>query len=501
MSKSELVMALDQGTTSSRALVFDLAAKIIAGEQQDFEQIYPHPGWVEHDPEAIWSTVLATAQSALKQAEPAHGAVAAIGITNQRETIVIWDLETGKPINNAIVWQDRRTAEVCQQLRDAGHEPMIRQKTGLLLDPYFSATKIAWLLDHVDGARERAASGKLACGTIDTFMIWRLTGGVSHVTDETNAARTCLFNIHTGEWDDDLLALFNVPQAILPEIKISAANFGSTDPSLFGRAIPITGVAGDQQAASFGQGCTQPGMTKATYGTGCFVLMNTGNTPVLSENRLLTTRACRTEGDPVFALEGSIFIAGAAAQWLRDELQIIATSGETEALASSMTSNDGVYMVPAFAGLGAPHWDSEARGSLFGMTRQTGRAAITRAVLESVAYQTLDLTHALSADGGAPELIRVDGGMSQNNWLMQFISDVTECRLERPANVESTALGAALLAGMQAGIWSDRNSIAGLKDAVTTFSPDMPAETRTELTRGWKNAVAATRHFADLQNG
>ncbi|MCF6328299.1 MAG: glycerol kinase GlpK, partial [Henriciella sp.] len=451
LSDNPLIMALDQGTTSSRALIFDRAGSIVASAQQEFEQHFPADGWVEHNPDDIWKTILSTAQSALHEVESAAlGTVTAIGITNQRETTIIWDRETGIPVTNALVWQDRRTSELCQQLVAAGHEPLITSRTGLLLDPYFSATKIAWILDHVDGARQRAERGELAFGTVDTFLLWNLTRGRSHLTDETNASRTSLFNIHTGAWDADLLNLFNVPASLLPDVMPSAASFGETDPALFGRTIPICAMAGDQQAAAYGQGCTKPGMVKVTYGTGCFVLMNTGHTAIQSDNRLLTTRACRVGGPPVFALEGSIFIAGAVAQWLRDELQIIDNSSDSEKIASTLAGNNGVYMVPAFTGLGAPHWDSKARGAIYGLTRQSGRAEIVRAALEAVAYQTHDLFRALAADGVAAGIVRADGGMSLNNWLMQFVSDIADVKLERPENVETTALGAACLAGLQA---------------------------------------------------
>ncbi len=498
MSTHDLIMALDQGTTSSRALVFDLNVQQVASAQADFPQIYPQPGWVEHDPEAIWSSILNTAREALSQAESGGCVVRTIGITNQRETVVVWDKETGVPIYNAIVWQDRRTQATCEQLLSQGHEPTVRNKTGLLLDPYFSATKVAWILDNVDGASSRAEAGELLFGTIDTFLIWRLTGGKSHVTDETNAARTCLYNIHDGTWDEELLSLFRVPRAMLPEVKLSADDFGETAPDIFGRSIPISGVAGDQQSASFGQGCIRPGMAKATYGTGCFVLINTGHTPILSQNRLLTTRACRTDGDPVFAMEGSIFIAGAVAQWLRDELQIIADSAETEALAASCASNEGVYLVPAFTGLGAPHWDSAARGSLFGMTRQTNRAVLARAALEAVAFQTNDLIQALSNDGQVPALLRVDGGMSQNNWLMQCVSDFTKLPLERPSNVETTALGAAMLAGLRTGLWRSVEDILDRSGTDARFQPQMPQDMLEGLIQGWSNAVKATRFHAEL---
>ena len=502
MPDNPLIMALDQGTTSSRTLIFDKTGAIVASAQQEFTQHFPADGWVEHDPSDIWNTIKATAQAALHEAETGgHGTVTAIGITNQRETVIIWDRKTGLPIANALVWQDRRTSAICQQLVTAGHEPMISSRTGLLLDPYFSATKIAWLLDNVAGARERAERGELAFGTVDSYLLWQLSGGRSHLTDETNASRTSLFNIHTGAWDADLLDLFDVPASLLPEVLPSAADFGETDPSLFGRAIPICAMAGDQQAAAFGQGCTKPGMAKVTYGTGCFVLMNTGNSAIQSDNRLLTTRACRTGGDPVFALEGSIFIAGAVAQWLRDELEIIDQSPDSENIAAALDTNNGVYLVPAFTGLGAPHWDSEARGAIYGLTRQSGRAEIIRAALEAVAYQTHDLFSALAADGVDAGIVRADGGMSLNNWLMQFVSDIADVKLERPANVETTALGVACLAGLQAGIWNDESELTTLPGAYTQFTPDMQSDHRVALLREWDIAVKTTRYRARLQSG
>ncbi|MEL6830765.1 MAG: glycerol kinase GlpK, partial [Pseudomonadota bacterium] len=420
-------------------------------------------------------------------------------ITNQRETTLIWDRRTGKPIGNAIVWQDRRTAQICQDLIEAGHEAVIRDRTGLVVDPYFSATKIAWLLDNIEGARAAAEAGHLAFGTVDSYLIWQLTGGRQHLTDETNAARTSLFNIHTGAWDQDLLALFRVPSSLLPEVRPSRSDFGLIDAELFGEALPIYAVAGDQQSAAFGQGCFDPGMTKSTYGTGCFLLVNTGTQAVMSEHRLLTTRACRTGEDPIFALEGSIFIAGAVAQWMRDALGIVETSPETEAIAAAMPDNGGVYLVPAFTGLGAPHWDSSARGTVLGLTRQAGRDHIVRAGLESVAYQTSDLFGALSADGVEIALTRVDGGMAANDWLMQFISDTCDVPLERPRNLETTALGVALQAGLVAGVWSGLDEVRNLAGPYDGFAPNMDAETRNGLLQDWHIAVETTRHHAKLK--
>ena len=500
MADAPLIMALDQGTTSSRTIIFDDQARPVAVAQREFPQIFPQDGWVEHNPSDLWGTIFSTACEAMQAAETSGaGKVTSIAITNQRETVLVWDRKTGEAISNALVWQDRRTSARCKAMVEAGHEAMITAKTGLLLDPYFSASKLAWILDNVEGARTRAEAGELAFGTVDTFLIWKLTRGRSHVTDETNASRTSLFNIHTGEWDDDLLALFGIPASLLPTVLKSAADFGETTPELFGRAIPIQGVAGDQQAASFGQSCTKPGMAKATYGTGCFVLMNTGTEALVSTNRLLTTRACRTGDQPVFALEGSIFIAGAVAQWLRDELQVIAQSPDSETIAASLEDNGGVYLVPAFTGLGAPYWDSEARGAIYGLTRNSGRNEIIRAALESVAFQTRDLFKALRSDGMNAGIVRVDGGMSANNWLMQFISDVAEVPLQRPNNVETTALGAAFLAGIQAGIWADEDTVAALATAEATFEPAMANATRKKLLREWDIAVRTTRYRAELQ--
>jgi glycerol kinase len=495
-----LILALDQGTTSSRALAFDASGRVVASAQQDFEQIFPDDGWVEHRPDDIWSTILQTARTVMSDVATAGlGEIVSIGITNQRETVLIWDRRTGRAIGPALVWQDRRTAALCRTLEADGHEALIRERTGLLIDPYFSATKIAWLLDHVDGARAAAEAGHLAFGTVDSFLIWKLTGGRAHLTDETNASRTSLFNIHTGQWDPDLLELFRVPASLLPEVRPSRADFGQTDPVLFGRALPIQAAAGDQQAAAFGQGCVDAGMAKSTYGTGCFLLVNTGETARPSAHRLLTTRACRTGDAPVFALEGSIFIAGAVAQWLRDRVGLVGASSDTEALAAGLPDNGGVYLVPAFTGLGAPHWDSGARGGIYGLTRQSGRAELVRAALESVAYQTEDLFAALRADGVALDRIRVDGGMAANSWLMQFISDIAGLPLERPANLETTALGAALLAGLEVGVWSDLDAVRNLAGPYAGFAPDMEDAHRQALLREWDIAVRTTRYRASLQ--
>ena len=490
MADSPLLLAIDQGTTSSRAIVFDVGGAIRAVAQREFTQHYPAGGWVEHDPEEIWSATLAVTREALAAAD---GAVAAIGITNQRETTVVWDRVTGAPIHRAIVWQDRRTAGRCRALREAGHEPAVSEKTGLLLDPYFSATKLAWILDHVDGARARAADGDLAFGTIDTFLIWRLTGGGVHATDATNASRTLLFDIHAQRWDESLLRLFDVPRGVLPEVRDSAADFGTTSVDVLGHAIPIAGVAGDQQAATVGQACFEPGMVKSTYGTGCFAVMNTGANPVRSRHRLLTTVAWRLEGEPTYALEGSIFVAGAAVQWLRDGLQVIGNAADTETLAAGLADSGGVYLVPAFTGLGAPHWDPDARGAIYGLTRDAGPAHLARAALESVCLQTRDLMDAMEADRGAAiDRIRVDGGMVENAWLLQALADIVDVSVERPRIVETTALGAAYLAGLQAGVFRSLADIGARWVRDAEFMSRMPVRDRERLVRGWESAVART---------
>ena len=490
MPDSPLLLAIDQGTTSSRAIVFDACGTIRTVAQREFTQHFPAGGWVEHDPEEIWSATLAVTREAL---DAAGGAVAAIGITNQRETTVVWDRASGVPIHRAIVWQDRRTAAKCRALRDAGHESEVGAKTGLLLDPYFSATKLAWILDHVDGARERASAGELAFGTIDTFLIWRLTEGRVHATDATNASRTLLFDIHTQQWDGELLRLFDVPCSVLPEVRDSAADFGTASEHVLGRAIPIAGVAGDQQAATVGQACFRPGMMKSTYGTGCFAVMNTGAEAIRSRNRLLTTVAWRLEGRPTYALEGSIFVAGAAVQWLRDGLRVIEDAPQTEALAASLPDSGGVYLVPAFTGLGAPHWDPDARGAIYGLTRDTGPAHLARAALESVCFQTRDLIAAMEADrGSAIDRLRVDGGMVGNAWLLQALADIVGVTVERPRNAETTALGAAYLAGLQAGVFRSVDDIGERWVRDAEFAPRMPDRERKALVRGWQSAVART---------
>ena len=491
MSPEGLILAIDQGTTSSRAIVFNAKAETVAVAQQEFLQIYPKPGWVEHDPEAIWATTRAVAKEAFDAAEAKGGRIAAIGITNQRETTIIWERKTGKPIHNAIVWQDRRTADVCAKLKKAGLEKDVRKKTGLVLDPYFSATKAAWIIDQT-GARARAENGELAFGTVDCFLISRLTGGRVHATDATNASRTSLYNIRKNKWDDELLEAFGVPEALLPDVRDCAADYGVTDAAIFGRAIPILGVAGDQQAAAIGQACFSPGAIKSTYGTGCFVLVQTGGEIVKSKNNLLSTIACRLDGETTYAIEGSIFIAGAAIQWIRDQLRFIKSAPESEAMARGLDSNKGVYLVPAFVGLGAPHWAPDARGAIYGLTRDTGPAEITRAALESVVYQTADLLAAIAADGVTPDALRVDGGMVANDWLMQFLADVLDMPVERPKVMETTALGAAFLAGLKAGLYASTDDVGAIWRRDKRFEPAMKASTRAALLAGWRKAVERT---------
>jgi glycerol kinase len=487
------ILAIDQGTTSSRAILFDTSLRPVKIAQAEFKQHYPASGHVEHDPEEIWKTTYTTAQEALAQAGIMAKDVAAIGITNQRETTVVWDRSTGKAIHNAIVWQDRRTADVCAQLRNSGVEPQVTAKTGLLLDPYFSGTKIAWILDNVPGARAAAGAGKLAFGTIDTFLLWRLTEGKVHATDATNASRTLLLNIHSGQWDDELLKLFRVPLNMLPEVRDSAADFGAT--SLFGAPIKILGIAGDQQAATVGQGCFMPGMMKSTYGTGCFALLNTGDKPASSRKRLLTTIAYQLNGKRTYALEGSIFVAGAAVQWLRDGLKIISRASQAGELALQADLADQVYMVPAFVGLGAPWWDAEARGTLFGLTRKSGPAELARAALESVGYQTRDLLEAMHADWPAAKntVLRVDGGMTASDWTMQFLSDILDAPVDRPVVMETTARGAAYLAGLKAGLMPDLEGFAAQWHRDKRFEPKMDITTRAKKWTGWQEAVKRTR--------
>lgn len=490
MARKPLILAIDQGTTSSRALIFDEHAGVVAVSQSEFPQIYPQSGWVEHDPEAIWETTLKTAREAAARAEAAGGEIISIGITNQRETTIIWDRKTLKPVSNAIVWQDRRTAEICNALRASGNEGAIQAKTGLLLDPYFSATKIAWMLDNADGVRARAERGELAFGTVDSFILSRLTGG-AHLTDATNASRTSLFNIRTNRWDEDLLSLFRVPARAMPEVRDNISEFGAAKPEFFGRPIPVFAMIGDQQSAAIGQACLLPGDIKSTYGTGCFALAPTADFS-LSENRLLTTIGRRIDGKTFYALEGSIFIAGAAVQWLRDNLGIIRSSAETEELARSLASNGGVYLVPAFAGLGAPHWNAEARGLIAGLSRGSGKAEIARAALEAVAYQTADLLDAMAADGAPCRRLKVDGGMVANNWLMQFLADIQHAPVDRPAIMETTALGAAFLAGVKAGVFGSIEDIARVRRTEAMFEPKMEKRMRAKLRNEWKIALERT---------
>ncbi|MBZ5486840.1 glycerol kinase GlpK [Halomonas aquamarina] len=491
---SSYLLAIDQGTTSSRAILFNREGQIAAIAQQEFTQHFPSDGWIEHDPDDLWESVVATCRQVLEKAQIEASDVAGVGITNQRETTLLWDRNTGKPLYNAIVWQDRRTSKQCQQLRDQGHTETVQAKTGLLIDPYFSATKLAWLLDNVEGARGRAERGELAFGTVDSFLIWRLTEGKQHVTDATNASRTALFNIHTQQWDEELLALFNIPASLLPEVKDSSDDFGMMDASLLGAELPIAGVAGDQQAALVGQACFKPGMGKSTYGTGCFMIVNTGDTPSLSKSRLLTTVGYRLGGKPTYAMEGSIFVAGATVQWLRDGLNLFADAAETEALAKETRHGHSVYLVPAFTGLGAPYWDPKARGAIFGLTRDTGIAEIVAAGLQAVCYQTRDLQHCMNEDMDAtPSKLRVDGGMVKNSWLMQFLADMLDTEVDRPTILETTALGAAYLAGLRLGWYDSLEEIEQLWRCERSFLPSMESTTRESLYQGWLDAVSRVR--------
>ncbi|WP_438985711.1 glycerol kinase GlpK [Aequoribacter sp.] len=488
MSGRSAILAIDQGTTSSRAMIFDSDTEIVALAQREFAQHYPNDGWVEHDPEEIWQTTLEVSREVVQQRQDLS--IAALGITNQRETTVVWDRQTGAAIYPAIVWQDRRTADVCARLSASGRGEIVHDKTGLLLDPYFSATKIAWILDHVDGARERAERGELAFGTIDSFLIWRLTDGKVHATDATNASRTSLYNIHTGEWDSELLDIFNVPAAVLPSVKNCDDDYGTTAPGILPIELPIRGVAGDQQAAAIGQCCFSAGDIKSTYGTGCFVLLNTGTEAIRSDNKLLTTVAFQLDGQRSYALEGSIFVAGAAVQWLRDGLKLIDSAPQSEALAQSLASNEGVYLVPAFTGLGVPYWRPDVRGAVFGLTRATTPAHFARATLESIAYMTHDLFAAMARDGIEPKSLRVDGGMVANNWLCQFLSDVLAIEVIRPRVLETTALGAAYLAGRSTGVFGDRDNFAALWHSQRQFFPAMEELARSKLLEGWHSAVS-----------
>ena len=490
------ILAIDQGTTSSRAIIFDANTAIITVAQQEFPQHFPASGWVEHEPEDLWDTTLAVCREAMAKAGVAASDLAGIGITNQRETTLVWDRKTGKAIHRAIVWQDRRTAERCAALKAEGHEPLVAQKTGLLLDPYFSGTKIAWILDHVPGARARAEKGELAFGTVDSFLLWRLTGGAVHATDATNASRTLLYDIHQGAWDDALLEVIGVPRAMLPEVRDSSAEFGLTLPDLFGGAIAVRGIAGDQQAATVGQACFEPGMLKSTYGTGCFALLNTGDQTLVSRNRLLTTIAYQLKGRRTYALEGSIFIAGAAVQWLRDGLHLVQNAAETGPMAAESDPAQQVYLVPAFVGLGAPYWDADARGAMFGLTRNTGPREFARAALEAVCFQTHDLLAAMRADWpgakGAQTVLRVDGGMVASDWTMQRLADILGAPVDRPEVKETTALGAAYLAGLQAGIYPEPAIFATTWRLEKRFSPTLDAAPRADLLKGWADAVSRT---------
>lgn len=489
------ILAIDQGTTSTRAILFDGEMKVAGSGQKEFAQHYPASGWVEHDPEDIWASVVSTVKAALKKAGRNASDVAALGITNQRETVVIWDKATGKPIHNAIVWQDRRTAPLCQKLKKQGLEKTFTKKTGLLLDPYFSGTKIAWILNKVKGARKRAEKGELLAGTIDSFLIWRLTGGKVHATDATNASRTLVYNIAENAWDDELLSILNIPAKMLPEVKDCADDYGITEKNLFGAEIRILGVAGDQHAATIGQACFEPGMMKSTYGTGCFALLNTGSDLVRSKNRLLTTIAYRLNGKTTYALEGSIFIAGAAVQWLRDGIKVIGKAEQSGKLADEADPTQNVYLVPAFVGLGAPHWDAEARGAIFGLTRNSGPAEFARAALESVAYQTRDLLDAMRKDwkgASAKTVLRVDGGMVVSDWTMQRLADILDAPVDRPTILETTALGAAWLAGSKAGVWPDARKFAKSWALERRFQPDMDGSVRVAKLAGWRDAVRRT---------
>lgn len=489
----QYILALDQGTTSSRAILFDANGQIAATAQKEFTQYYPQPGWVEHDADEIWSSQFSVLAEVLAKANTTTQQVAAIGITNQRETTVVWERATGKPIYNAIVWQDRRTAAYCDELKAAGKAATIQAKTGLVIDAYFSATKLKWILDTVPGAREKAANGELAFGTVDSWLAWKLSGGRLHITDVSNASRTMLLNIQTCQWDEELLQLFNIPASVLPAVKASSEVYGTTNVISKNAAIPIAGIAGDQQAALFGQLCTQPGMVKNTYGTGCFMLMNTGEQPIPSKNNLLTTIAWQINGKTSYALEGSVFIAGAVVQWLRDGLQIIRSSADVEALAQQVTDNGGVYVVPAFAGLGAPHWNQYARGTIFGLTRGSSNAHIARAALESIAYQTTDVLQAMQNDSGIQvKELRVDGGATINDMLMQFQCDTLQVPVVRPTVYETTALGAAYLAGLAVGFWKNTEELQQQWQANKTFKPAMPANEVQQLLKGWQKAVKAS---------
>lgn len=495
--EKKYILALDQGTTSSRAMIINQNGEIIGVEQEEFEQIFPKPGWVEHNANEIWASILAVIAGVLLKTNISSKEIAGIGITNQRETAVVWEKDTGKPIYNAIVWQSRQTEDICKKLRKEGYQDMVKDKTGLLIDPYFAGTKARWILDEVDGAQERAEKGELLFGTIDSWLVWKLTGGKAHITDYSNASRTLLYNIYDLKWDDDLLEMLNIPKAMLPEVKQSSEIYENTVPyHFFGEEVPVAGIAGDQQAALFGQGCFEKGMAKNTYGTGCFLLMNTGENAVKSKNGLLTTLAWGIDGKVEYALEGSIFVAGSAIQWLRDGLRMVRQSPDTENYATRIESSDGVYVVPAFVGLGAPYWDADARGAIFGLTRGTEKEQFIRATLESLAYQTRDVMDVMEKDSGiALKTLRVDGGASSNNFLMQFQADILDVPVERPENQETTVLGAAFLAGLAVGLWKDKNEIKKQWKLDKRFKVKMDSEERNDLYKGWQKAVKATQAF------
>lgn len=490
---AKYILSIDQGTTSSRAILFDEQARIVDVAQQEFTQYFPQDGWVEHDPEEIWQTTLAVIRELINNSGTAITDIAAVGITNQRETTILWDRHTGEPVYRAIVWQDRRTADYCEELKNRGLESVVTDKTGLLLDPYFSATKVKWILDKVEGVRKRAVAGEILFGTVDSFLLWRLTAGKSHKTDATNASRTMLFNIYEQRWDKELCEMLDIPMEILPEVEDSSAQFGMVDAALFGGEIPITGIAGDQQAALVGQCCFEEGMTKSTYGTGCFIIMNTGEQAIKSDNKLLTTVAYRIDGKTVYGIEGSIFTAGAAVQWLRDGLQVIEHAADTEAIASKTGDSAGVYLVPAFTGLGAPYWDPDARGALLGLTRDTGIGEIVTATLQAVCYQTRDLLEAIRKDGTAPTVLRVDGGMVNNDWLVQSLADMLDLAVDRPVITETTALGACYLAGLRVGFFDSLEALQSLWQRERRFTPAMEPSKRDSLYQGWLEAVSRTR--------
>ena len=497
---STFILSIDQGTTSSRAILFEKDGTSAFTSQREFRQIFPQPGWVEHDPQEIWDTTLTVCREAVAAAGQQSAEIAAAGITNQRETTLVWNRTTGEPLYNAIVWQDRRTAEFCDTLKSSGYEPTFAARTGLLLDPYFSGTKIRWILDNVDGARDLAERGELAFGTMDTYLLWRFSNGKVHATDATNASRTLIYNIHKNEWDEELLRILEIPASMLPQVHDSSHNFGQIEKEHLGKTLTIGGIAGDQQAATFGQNCLEPGTIKSTYGTGCFVLLNTGSEALASSSKLLTTIAYRLNGETTYATEGSIFVAGAAVQWLRDGLKVIDSAQQTEDMSSALADNAGVYLVPAFTGLGAPHWNPDARGALFGLTRDTGVAQLVRATLESVAYQTGDLFAAMASDGVTPTRVRVDGGMVANNWLCQFLANVLNIPVQRPVQTETTALGAAYLAGLQAGVYRDVDDLKSNWQLDREFTPTLGANERDQLLAAWRNAVSGVQHYAASTN-